>query len=208
MKRSFFLKIFLVFSISYFLLTGVSYFFLQREKLASIDDQIEHAASSLLSAGINKISLDDFTEVENLILDSLDVDPPQQIINIYDKNNHFVFQNGLSKILGDIFPTEEGWVSINEQSHRYRLLTFKIKGTDKKLQIGLILDQEQRRLYNLGGKILLFSFLILLVIGFLSYYLTNRLLSPVKELSLYLENLSLNPHLKLDLLQSFKNRYK
>jgi len=208
LKRSFFLKIFFVFSISYFLLTGLSYFFLQSEKLKSIDDQIEHAASSLLSAGINHISFDDFTEVENLILDSLDVDPPQQIINIYDKNDAFVFQNELSKILGHIFPTTEGWATINENSHRYRILTFQIQGTDKKLQIGLILDQEQQRLYSLGKKILFFNLIILFIIGFVSYHLTNRLLSPVNELSLYLENLSRNPHLSLSFLEKFKNRYK
>lgn len=158
-----------------------------------IDQQIERTVSVLLSSDLSAEALASREELEDLIFNALDEDPPNQIIVLRDNEGHLLYQNNTADSLDIELPQEKSFSMVKEEGHRIRYLTYQIPGRPVVLQVGLVLDQRELSWHRIRWQLLALFAVVALTFIALSVFLTNYLLRPVKQLALYFEHAALNP---------------
>ncbi|MFZ4403594.1 MAG: sensor histidine kinase [Pseudobdellovibrionaceae bacterium] len=192
MKIKFFVRIFSVFTAAMIFILGSFIWYSSHLRQENIDEQIERTASSLVAAGLSKVSLDNFTQIQDLVLESLDDDHPNELIFVYDKKDRLIFENEFARTMGPIGTLNPGWQSVEQDSHRFRFLTLKLE-SGITLHMGLMLDSYYMAWRKTNLRVALLAFGLLIFIGVISFILTEQLLSPLKILAEWLEHLVLNP---------------
>lgn len=155
-----------------------------------IDQQIEQTIATLASSRLSTEELSNFEKAEDIIFDTLDEDPPNQLIYVRKKDGSIVYKNDLAAALGISLPITEGWHSDRISDYRVHYTNFIVGKKGVLLQVGLVLDQRHIEWKMIIWKIFFFLVLITVVFSALAYFFANQFLRPVRELANYLKEFS------------------
>ena len=176
----------------------LQYFLFRSEQYRLIDSRIESTATLLLSSNLTSADLQDFEEAEDIIREVVGGERFNQFIIIYGRSGKELYRSpnavGVPKI-----PAEPKWQTIDTDGHLVRVLTLPLshplaakhvgKGQTRTLQTGLLLNEDLLRMRSLSRNVIVFSVLILFLIILTTFWLSEALLRPLKELALYLRHL-------------------
>lgn len=192
---------FLFFSITciVILTSTLSYYIVKSESEHLIDEQIENLSAALISAKLTLQNLNQFEITDNQITEILGENKINHIIAIYDEDEVEIYSNFTAQYLNVEFEKQLGWSTEELGDHSVRILT--LKTSTYYLRIGIILDEVLDRWSKTNYRIIIYAFLLLAIGLIFSYFITIRLLKPLKDLTsylLYLKNqVENNPTLSL-----------
>lgn len=174
----------------------LQYALFRAEQLRLIDSRIESSATLLLSSDLTTAELKEIEEAEDIISEVVGGAKFNQFILIYGKSGRELYRSPVAENLPEKIPLEPKWQTIESDGHFIRVLTLPLtrastsklqKGPATRiLQTGLILDDDILRLKTLNRYVLLYSFVILILILLTTFWLSEALLKPLKELAQYL----------------------
>lgn len=174
----------------------LQYLLFRTEQLRLIDSRIESSATLLLSSDLTTAELKEIEEAEDIISEVVGGEKFNQFIIIYGKSGRELYRSPVAGNLPDKIPLEPKWQTIESEGHFIRVLTLPLtrastskiqKGPATRiLQTGLILDDDILRLKTLNRYVIIYSFVILLLILITTFWLSETLLKPLKELAQYL----------------------
>lgn len=177
-------------------LTG---FLLIRSHRESIRNQLEVAATSLLSLGFSDFeALEDFDELNSFIEEALEMEKVNKIVRVFDETGRLVFstvgmthdplKNRLRPVNKPVFLTLEG------KERRYESLVLpylvgKLKKKSYTLQVAIPLPRYTQIVAIFWWQSLLLMGLLMGMAFFLSRRLSRRLMSPVAQIANHLEKM-------------------
>lgn len=186
----------------------LQYVLFRSEQYRLIDSRIEATATLLLSSDLTRSELKDFDEAETIIQEVVGGDRFNQFIIIYRRTGEEMYRSSNASVLPSNLPRDEKWQTIETQGHFIRVLTLPLarpghgKHDTRILQTGLILDQDLLRMRTVSRHVVIYSLMILALILLTTFWLSETLLLPLKELAHYLRHLSSRLEFSPDLTQS------
>lgn len=179
--------------------------FVRDERLRLIDQQIERSASAILATRLDQEQLEDLDEVEDLLYETLSLEPPNLFVYIFDSKGKILYQNELAKIIAFAPNSKLGWNTTTENAHKLRWLTLALQKNGQHLAVGLVLNRTDEVWERASTRLFAYIFIIFIFTALISFLLTHFLLSPIRKVSNYLTYLS--THVKsLDSAQPQKFR--
>lgn len=190
MKRKFFLTsfVFIVFVVVTTVLVTSFYFSKEREQL--LDQQIEAIASGLLA---NELKDAELSEMDDIVANMLFDQPRTILLNIYDRYSKLIYQNSNSQnILGkNLPPLKEKIFTYEYDEHKLRLLNFPLPN-QKTLQVGLLLDQQMSKVWDMNQRIFLLLVIMIFFVLIMAWMLAQTLVRPIEEITFYIRSLTSN----------------
>lgn len=171
--------------LTYSVLSFLQFHYFDEERMQLIDQQIDRTISVLASSRLSRAALSSSEKAADFIFETLEDDPPNQVILLRRLDGSIFYRNELAETLGLALPAAPGMQSIEVENHRLRYLTYPLPDKGVILQVGLVLDQREVSWDRIIGKTFIFSLLVMLAFIALAAVLTNYLLRPVRELALY-----------------------
>lgn len=146
-------------------------------------------ASGLLASRI------DTTELEtmgDLVADALGVDRILTIVSLYDQKSRLLFRNENGTLLfGEaILPLNPEHIDYNQGPHSVRFLNLRLLPTKQYLQVGFLMDKAQFRWSSVKRTATIYVVIIFLILVMASFFLSQLLVRPLRNLSFYLERLT------------------
>lgn len=178
---------------------GILQFLLFRsEQYRLIDSRIESTATLLISSDLSSADLQDFEEAEDIIREIVGGERFNQFIIVYGRNGRELYRSPNAVGLPQL-AFEPKWQTIEtEESHLVRVLTIPLdhpltarlsRGPTRTLQTGLLLDEDLLRMRTVSRYMIAYSLLVLALILLTTFWLSETLLRPLKELAAYLRHL-------------------
>ena len=211
MKRRFLITIGLVLAAAIASVGVLQYLLFRSEQYRLIDSRIESTATLLISSDLSKADLKDFDEAENIISEVVGGERFNQFIVIYKRTGEEIYRSANAEVLPESIPKDEKWRTIEtEEGHIIRVLTLPlgrprsgkgaVGGADMRiLQTGLILDEDLLRMKTLSRNVIMYSLMIMALILLTTLWLSEALLSPLKELAIYLRHMGSRLELSPDM---------
>ncbi len=190
MKRKFIINIFIALLLTVAIVSALHYYFLRSERMRLIDHDLETTASALISSDLSHLPLDDFEEAEDYLHEVLGTKKIAKIILLKNVDGSTVYSNSNAVFLSDDMPVLSDWSTIKSGNHTIRVLSIPVAGRPQFLQVGVILDREQSYWKMLDLRFVGYCLLIALVVLVISYLLASQLLSPLRQLALYLDHVT------------------
>lgn len=165
--------------------------FLQRERLALIDQQVRETAASLLDSELAEKRVD-FKEAEAIISEELGDSRIGKFFIIRDAKGETVFSSNTANVLSIArVPSSQTWVTIRTNGKYIRALNLKLpRIPNRSLQVGLVMDEELASPSYWSWSSLIF-FTVILVMGFAAtWFSSSFLLRPVSRLEEFLTGLT------------------
>jgi signal transduction histidine kinase len=184
-KKRFITAISLLFLVSYAVISYLQFHYFEAERSRLIDQQIERTTSVLASSDLSWEVLSSQEKMEGLILDTLDEDPPNEVILLRKMDGTLLYRNDLAESLDlDLSPAGKR-SSVKIDGHKIRYMSYPMRSRQLIIQVGLVLDQREIPWANAIGRMLLFSLFVTVLFILLATWLTGYLLRPIKELARY-----------------------
>ena len=167
-----------------------------------IKEQLQTAATSLVSLGISKYSeLNDFEQLDGFIADALQMEQVNKIVRIFNPSRQLVYSTmGLDyDPLPNTLETpivKPGFSTLFGKQRKYESLVipYENKGEKKPyaLQIVIPLPQYSEIFKTLWWELLLLLGVLIVITLFLSHWLSKRLLKPVEAIATHLTTMDPN----------------
>lgn len=218
MKNRLFAFLFFSLTCIVILISTLSYYIVKSESERLTDEQIENLSATFIASNLTLQKLNQFEITDNQISEILGEDKINHVIAIYDEDEVELYSNFTAQYLNVSFEKKQGWSTEELSDHTVRILT--LKTPEYYLRIGIILDEALNRWSKTNYRIFMYAILILVIGLIFSYFLTIRLLKPLRDLTSYLlflrNQVENNPTLLLSspleaspmLKQIYKNRGK
>lgn len=163
-------------------------YYLKQERIDLLDNQLRENALILVNSELETIAKIDFEEAEKLINNELGTNRIGKVFIIRNNKNQIIFKSKSAKLLKADFPQAPQKFTIKIDSKTYRVLNLQLpKKPDRTLQVAVLLDTEDFEWSFIFKKLLVYILICTSPIILISFFLTRYLLSPVRLLSLHLE---------------------
>ncbi len=178
----------------------VTVWILIKNNRVSIEQELQSTATTLISLGISDYhGLEKFQQLDSFIEDALHLARMNQVVRVFTKRGKLMFST--------IPPSEEDFHSVMQpalkpsfsdydgKTKKYRVLTLPYKantGKDYYLQIAMSYPRFKDVINATKGEALTLFVFVSMLAFFISNFLTERLLAPVKAIAHYLNTLSLS----------------
>lgn len=192
MKLKFFLTILFIVAIAAVTVALVQTAFFDNERHRLLDQQIENNASILLSSGLSTAQLEDFEEADLIISELFGGTPINQVIVIYNPAGRVIYRNKNASLLKLYLPGLKTWETLKVEGHLLRLFTLPFPAKKRTLQVGLVMNQSLDQWEVLRHRVWRNLAWIMALILVISFVLATVLLNPIKQLALYLKDLTLH----------------
>jgi two-component system sensor histidine kinase QseC len=149
-----------------------------------MDEQIENLSATMISSNLTLQKLNQFEITDNQISEILGEDKINHIISIFDEDEVELYSNFTAQYLNLGFEKKQGFATEELSGHTVRILT--LKTPEYILRIGVILDQTLDRWSKTNYRLIFYAFLILIIGLTFSYFMTIKLLKPLRDLTSYL----------------------
>jgi signal transduction histidine kinase len=167
---------------------------LRRERLRNLDSQIESLSALLLNSDVIAEGIAELREADDIIQEIIGSYKLGLVIVLRNRNQKISFRNKNALALQLDPKVSIPWQFVQVKEDLIRINTSS-RG-NKILQLGLAADQEVIRPSFWSFLLSTYSLALLLVSGILAYLLTLGVLSPLKQLSESLNEMTL--HLNLE----------
>jgi len=170
---------------------------LLRNHRQSVRQQLQATGATLLSLGISDFAeLSDFEQFNSFVENALHMERVDKVIRIFDSSQRLIFTTvGLKH---DPFPRQlekklenPRFLTLNVEKEKYEslIVPYKARGRAYFLQIVIPLPRYSEILFSFWWQSLLFVGFLIIVSLFLSHWLTDRLLEPVRRIAEHLRQM-------------------
>ncbi len=163
---------------------------LRRERINNLDSQIKSLSALLINSEVVGEGIAELKEADDLIQGIIGTYRLGLVVILKNRNQRIIYRSKNAQALGLNPSIKQEWQFVKHEDDLIRLHT-STQG-NKILQLGLVADQEVLRpslwTFLFSG----YSLALLIVSGILAYVLTLGLLTPLRRLSRFLNELTRN----------------
>lgn len=193
MRRKFFFIIFSVLCVAAISISAIHFHFFQVERLRLIELNLQQNATLLTNSDLTLTKSEFSRQGKEFIDKIIGDDKVNIIIAIYSMGGNVLYKNDNASIfeLENKLPREvPTWQDVETKDYFIKYLTVRDEAQKRIVKVGMVLNQSLLRWKYLNQRIFIFVGVILLVIAFISFFLTNILFRPVHKLALQVNLMS------------------
>lgn len=188
--------------------------FLQKERLARIDQQVRETATALINSERGEIRRIDFEQAEKVIAQELGENRLRKFFIVRNELGEVIFKSSISHLLKiQEVPLSPMWITIRENGQYIRVLNLLLPSIyDRTLQVGIAIDETLVAKSFITERSLFFIISMLAIGSIVAWLLTSLLLAPIRKLdkfvSLVIQRLQSRkelPKMSADLLASARS---
>lgn len=186
LRRKFFFISLLVLLITAFSVAGVLLTYFRTERLAFLDEQIRQSATSIVESKLSELKTYDDDDADDMISEELG---PNRLGKFFvvRRDGEVLFETQNVSLLDFKIPQSPQWVTVQTDTHFIRALNLKLpRFQGRTLQVGAIVDRNFISLTYISNRTYIAIFVILAVILAFTWFLSSYLFSPIRRLSIYL----------------------
>jgi len=163
---------------------------LRRERINNLDSQIKSLSALIINSEMVGEGIAELKEADDLIQGIIGTYRLGLVVILKNKNQRIIYRSKNAQALNLNPSIKEEWQFVKQEDDLIRLHT-STRG-NKILQLGLVADQEVLRPSLLTFLFSGYSLSLLIISGILAYLLTIGLLTPLRRLSRFLNELTRN----------------
>lgn len=166
--------------------------FLQRERMALIDQQVRETAAALVDSQLGDLRKIDFDKADDIISEELGESRIGKFFIIKNANGETIFESASARLLPIAeIPKDQQWFEIPIKDKILRGLNLKLpRFPDRTLQVGLVLDDKLIQPTYLSQTSILFLLAVFFLGLIVSFFSTSYLLRPIGSLDIFLSEIT------------------
>lgn len=193
MKHKLFLTLFFVLSLTAISISAIHFHFFKGERLRLIELNLQQNATLIQSSDLTLTKKEFQQEGEEYIERIIGDDKVNMIVSIYNDDGSLLYENDNAVVFRAperMTPRTSEWEDVETQDYFIKYFTLRDHAQKRIIRVGMVLNQSLLRWKYLSQRLIIFASIIMVVISIISFFLTNLLFRPLKNLALHINVLT------------------
>lgn len=186
MRLRLFFTIFAALALTAISISAIHYHFFKLERMRLIEMNLQQSVTLLKNADLTLSKSEYSLRGKEYIDEIIGDDKVNFIVAIYGSKGGVLYFNENAHIFGvptSIKPGFQEWEDVETKDYFIKYLTMKDNDQGRTIRVGMILNQSMVRWKDLNQRVFIYASIVLTVILFVAFFLTQILFRPVQILA-------------------------